>query len=401
MVNIAKWTIMIYANGNNDLEPEMWQAKLATETLWAGRSVNVVLLLGREEPALVRMMRPRQDAHGTDDQWKGVRSYVLTENGWVLLADWGKENMADPCCLYKFVNTMLASFPAERNMLIFGGHGYQFVGSMPDYSQEDPCIMGYPAMVRALERACFEHHSQIDLLIGDVCYFNFVEVIFEFASHADHAVKHVLTYICDGPIRGMPYDRIIRQTQTDSYCLGVRDLIKNMIKEMELDLVAFVLEYNQLAGIKQAFHQLAECYIRHKAEYPAQIHEILFVSDYGCPWFRQAQAALAGLEELIIDYKRSSTNDYGLLNIANVPTENRKAGILYSKLQFTHSNAWTQLLHRNASLHSDVLNSENDWKPIILAPEEIFAYISLMNGKLTRQQKLSILNEVANYKNWF
>ena len=279
MTKIAKWTIMIYANGNNDLEPEMWQARLSAEKVCAGDDVKVVMQIGREENNLVTMLRPRQVAHLASEHWTGVRRYLLADGEAILLGDLGQKNMAAPRCLYEFVKETILLFPAEHYIVILGGHGYQFVGSMPDYSQDVPYIMGIPGMARALDIACCEQASQIDLLIADVCYFNFIEVIYEFASHANHAVQNVLTYICDGPIGGMPYNQIIRYTQSGSYCASTNELIIEFIKNIDLDLVAFVLDHDRLTKIKNAFHDLAGSYIRNKAEGQISLNEILFIAD--------------------------------------------------------------------------------------------------------------------------
>lgn len=400
MTKLAQWTIMIYANGNNDLEPEMWQAKLAAEKACFGDSVTVVLQIGREDAALVNILRPGQVTQLASEYWTGVRRYLLAGGKAVLLEDLGKKNMADPRCLYEFVKATTSSFPADRYMLILGGHGYQFVGSMPDYSLEAPYIMGIPGMARALDQACGEQESKIDILIADICYFNFIEVIYEFATHANHAVRNVLTYICDGPIGGMPYEKIIECTQC-GYGASSSELMAAFILKINLDLVAITLEHNQLGAIKSAFHKLANNYICNKGSDKISINEVLFVTDHNCPWWPEAQAALLGLESLVIDYKRISCNDYGLLNIANIPSASSKTSSLYSKLKFAQDNAWTYLLSEQtiSSTAADCL--EDELKPVLLAPEEVYAYIALMNPNLSKEQRLAILRKAIDYKAWY
>ena len=111
--------------------------------------------------------------------------------------------------------------------------------------------------------------------------------------------------------------------------------------------------------------------------------------------------ALKGLEEIIIDYKRIVGNDYGLLNIANVPTGSLKSDSFYGKLKFAQGNAWTDLLIGRAISPKSADWPEDDLLPIPLAPAEIYAYISLMNPKLIKEQKLLILEEVIAHKHWF
>ena len=396
----AKWTVMIYASGNNDLEPEVWQAMLAAEKVCLGEDVKVVMQIVRAEGTLVAIFRPQHVSKCVCDSWTGVRRYLLTAGKPNILADLGMKNMADPLCLYEFVKESMACFPAERYMVIVGGHGYQFVGSMPDYSQDTPYIMGYPGMARALDMACTECASRIDLLIADVCYFNFVEMIYEFGGHTSHAVRYVLTYICDGPIAGMAYDELLRCLQCNAD-LHIRELVARIMAEMKLDLVAVELDHEKLNHVKESFHQLAVLYLQHKDSTPAKLCDVLFVNEPHCPWFEASRTALQGLEDLIIGYQRVTDNDYGLLNIANVPTGIVKADSLYTRLRFAQDNDWTYALTGRRSFPPSEDWPNEDLVPIPLAPHEVYAYISLMNEGLSNEQKRAILDRVADYKHWF
>lgn len=393
-----EWTVLIYANGNNDLEPETWQAKLAAETGFSGGNVNVVFEIGREDKALVNIFRPSLALSRQSCDWTGVRRYLLTGGQSVLLQDFGEKNMADPYSLYQFAKEGMESYPAERYMIVLGGHGYQFVGSMPDYSQELPYIMGFPEMADALDKACTETGRKIDLLVADICYFNFIEVIYEFAKHPGHGVQNVLTYICDGPICGMPYAQIIEHLENQPL-RGTCDLIKGFIETLNLDLAAFALDYTKLESVKHTFHRLAETYSKTEPQGELRLNEILFTSHPQLPWNALAVQALRELEELVIDYKRVSNNDYGLINIANIPTDNDTLNSLYTKLSFTKNNAWTSLLVKPPFIQT-VRQQVDTMAPLQLAPEEVYAYISIMNPKLTEEDTICILEKLIAYKNW-
>ena len=397
-VGIKKWTILIYANGNNDLEPETWQAKLATEKHYASERVNILLQIGRVDSELVKIMRPNDVSSEGCEQWTGVRRYMMTNGEWLLIKDLGKRNMASPYCLYEFIKDGMVSYPAEHYMVVLGGHGYQFVGSMPDYSQELPYIMGFPGMADALDKACAEAGQKIDLLAADICYFNFVEVIYEFAKHARHGVQNVLTYICDGPICGMPYGQIIEHLENQPLS-GTRELIKDIIETLKLDLVAFALDYTMLESVKDTFHRLAETYNKTQPKSELSLNEILFTNDPQLPWHKLARQALRGLEDLVINYMRISDNDYGLINIANTPTTSDKFSSLYTKLSFTKNNAWTSLLIKPHISQPDQLQIDT-MTPLVLAPEEVYAYISIMNPELTKEGKIRILKKIVAYANW-
>ena len=136
--NKANWTILIYANGNNELEPEMWQAKLLAEKIGSNAKVHVLLQLGREERKLVNLFRPDTFFPAPAESWTGVRRYLVNQGTSVLQEDLGKVNMAHPEILYEFIKWAMSKYPADQFMLILGGHGWQHVGAMTDYSQNKP-----------------------------------------------------------------------------------------------------------------------------------------------------------------------------------------------------------------------------------------------------------------------
>jgi Clostripain family. len=395
---LKKWTVLIYANGNNDLEPEIWQTMLTTEMGCFNNNVNILFEIGREDRALMNIFRPRLVLPKQEGEWMGVRRYLLKDRKSVLLHDFGKKNMADPYSLYQFVKDGMERFPAEHYMVVLGGHGYQFVGSMPDYSQEAPYIMGFPEMADALDKACAEAGQKIALLVADICYFNFIEVIYEFAKHTGHGVQNVLTYICDGPICGMPYAQIINNLQ-NPFLHCIHEVIQGLIKNLNLDLVAFTLDHAKLESVKQVFHRLAETYTNTQPKSKLNVSEILFSTDSQLPWHRIAGEAIRGLEGLVIDYKRISHNDYGLLNIANTPVNHDKLNSFYTKLSFTKNNAWTSLLVK-PSFIQPVRQQVDTMAPLQLAPEEVYAYVSIMNPQLTSEEKIDILKNLVVYKGW-
>jgi hypothetical protein len=174
------WTILIYTDGNNELEPEMWKNKLNVEKIGSDDRVHVVMQIGREARGLVKKIRPFDYLPPCKENWTGVRRYSFVNGKSVLLEDLGKINMADPMCLYDFIKWGIESFPSQHYMLILGGgHGFQYVGTLMDYSQNIPYLMGIPEMCTIFDMIYEESKVNIDLLIIDTCHFNSVEVLYE------------------------------------------------------------------------------------------------------------------------------------------------------------------------------------------------------------------------------
>ncbi len=393
----ANWTILVYANGNNELEPEMWQAKLLAEKIGSNEKVHVLLQLGREERKLVNIFRPDTYFPIPSESWTGVRRYLVNQGSSVLQKDIGKVTMAHPEILYDFLKWAMSQYPAEQFMLILGGHGWQFVGAMTDYSQNKPYLMSIPGMSQAINMACNELGCKIDILVLDICYFNCIEVLYEVGKDKDSTVNNVLTYIINGPINGLPVDQLIEVLQHYPNH-SPRKIIYEIIDRIPLvDLVAFEINHSKLESIKQGFNQLASTYLTN-SDREVSLNELLAGSNPSVPWYPIAKDVINQLQTIVIHHKRSTDSRLGLIYIANQPTSNIDRIALYSKLAFARNNNWTYLLSNKIGLPK--LTSYTELQPTVLSKDALYAYISIMNPQKTIDEKIEILNTLVDYKGW-
>ncbi|QHI72694.1 hypothetical protein [Aminipila terrae] len=114
------WTILIYADGNNELEPEIRQSLLALEKAESNPNVHVVIQISRAEHKLVQLIRHDMDIKN-NNSWSGVRRYFVSKGKLHLTGNLKKVNMADPKQLCHFIKWGMASYPAKRYMLLLGG----------------------------------------------------------------------------------------------------------------------------------------------------------------------------------------------------------------------------------------------------------------------------------------
>ena len=391
-----KWTILIYANGNNDLEPEMWRTFLEAQSIGSNDDTNVIIQIGRAEKSLVGIIRPFIPLPGTNENWVGVRRYFLMKDQSILLADLGNQNMADPLSLYDFIKWGRQHYPAHQTMLVLGGHGCQFAGSMTDYSQEIPYLMGLPEMSQAIHLACQEGGHFIDLLVMDTCYFNFIEAIYELGQYQSPSIRYVLTYILNGPIYGLPYHRVIQRVQ--KYPEGdVKHLIFDLVNALNLDLVAFEICHHKLEEIKKGFSELAACYLKHR-QVQKSLGDLLTANSEN-PW-NHLSLVVAHLARSLIVHAKSSVQPAAFLNVANTTTTDRYCIDLYSKLAFARNNYWTYLLSNETLAPDQVSQDSLALKPLVLSPQAIDAYISIMNPLASMEEKISIFQNLVNYKKW-
>ena len=113
----AKWTYMVYCDGDNDLETYVMRDMVDEFSRQGSNAdVNVVVLADRA---------PGYDTSAGD--WTGTKLFSVTrgmtaapENA---IADWGERDMGDPQTLINFVAWCKASKPARRYALILWDHG--------------------------------------------------------------------------------------------------------------------------------------------------------------------------------------------------------------------------------------------------------------------------------------
>lgn len=115
---LAEWTILVYMNGDNNLELSALRDLNEMEAAGSSERVNVVVQLDR---ALGETT--------ADGDWTGGRRYLMRGDAdestiaSELLAEMGELNMGDPQTLADFVAWGIETYPANRTALVLWDHG--------------------------------------------------------------------------------------------------------------------------------------------------------------------------------------------------------------------------------------------------------------------------------------
>lgn len=398
--NIKQWSILIYGNGNNELEPEIINSKKIVETIGSNENVNVLMQIARESKNLVRILRPFDDIPSSDDDWTGTRRYFIQKNNSKLISKLGSINMADAKNLYNFIIWAAQNYPAHHYMLILGGHAYQFVGCMTDYSCRLPYIMGFPEMNKAIDLACEYMNINIDYLFLDTCYSNFIEVVYEFGKNENTSVNYLITYLLNGPLTGFPLDKIINIIIENYKIENKKDLLNLLVYNIVYDVVAFKIDYYILHSIKNLFNDLAIVYNELNDKDKIALPLLFNNNDNTKPYYKLIETIKIKMNSLICDYKKSPHNHFSLINIANKPAKDIEVIKLYSKLAFAKNNNWVNLLY---DIDIKVLKQNStilDLHPVTLTLKAVYAYIIVMNKSQDTNIKNKILNNLIKYKGW-
>lgn len=230
---MKKWTILIYANGNNELEPEVYQRfiELTNESL--DHSYNIIVQIGRANPKIVKLLRPDLLVD-TDNSWHGVRRYKIENSQALLLEDIGNINMANPSSLVDFVTWGMDNYSASRTMVIISGHGAGFIGVMTDYTKNNPYIMDIFGLTSSLYNIKDKTKRTIDCLVLDACYMNMIELWNELVLIPNNPVKYLLAPSKNIELKGLSYSNLIKNIKSKISLQGsLKNTVKNINKEFK------------------------------------------------------------------------------------------------------------------------------------------------------------------------
>ena len=185
-----KWTIMVYVDGDNNLEgagiDDINEMELAGST----NEVAIIVLFDR---------CPGYDTSNGD--WTGARIYKILKDTDMslirseLLLDLGEVNMGDPETVLFFVNYTVKHFPAEHYTLIFWDHGNAWRSKQEGMSIKGVCwdwTNNNDYLTQQELRYIFEKLQStgihIDIVGFDACLMQMIEVAYDFIGYADIVV---------------------------------------------------------------------------------------------------------------------------------------------------------------------------------------------------------------------
>ncbi|HEX2925568.1 MAG TPA: clostripain-related cysteine peptidase [Ruminiclostridium sp.] len=219
------WTVLIYANGHNDLETVINNQFHALINSVLPGNINIAVELAR-----CSHQKPPEEKNCPQDGLYGVNRYCVKECETFLLEELEDMSMADPSALFDFLVWGCSRFPASHIMLIMSGHGYGFMGFMADSSDCGTYLMSIPGFAEALRKFRLVTNQGIDILIFDTCYMNQIEVLFEIAEVSENTAGYVILSQENPPLEGLPWPVIINGLEKDSVCLAVGAAAKGIVK---------------------------------------------------------------------------------------------------------------------------------------------------------------------------
>jgi hypothetical protein len=196
----AKWTVMVYIAGDNNLEDYVVKdLELEFGAVGSNADVQIVALADRA---------PGYDTSRGD--WQGTKIFHVTQgmiaDSASAVEDWGERNTGDAQTLIDFVTWSKTNYPADHYVLYFWGHGWNWHPGyvMSDDTDED--TLDYEEMKAAIPSLGF-----IDVVGYDGCNMASIEILELWHGHAT-ALTGSQEYV---GWDGLEYDVILGQLTAD------------------------------------------------------------------------------------------------------------------------------------------------------------------------------------------
>ena len=192
----AKWTVMVYISGDNNLEDYV-VSDIETELAPTGSSANVqVVALADRGPGY-------DTSYG---DWQTTKLFHVTQGMTAApenaVADWGERNFGDKQTLIDFVKWTKANYPADHYALYFWGHGWNWHPGVVMQDDTDNDTLDMEEVKAALPSLGF-----IDMVAFDGCNMASMEVQFLWHGHAT-ALSHSQEWVGG---EGVQYDLVLAQ----------------------------------------------------------------------------------------------------------------------------------------------------------------------------------------------
>ena len=192
----AKWTVMVYLSGDNNLEDYVVNdLELELGALGSNADVEIVALADRG---------PGYDTRRGD--WQTTKLFHVTQgmqaDAASAVADWGERNMGDEQTLVDFVSWSKANYPADRYALVFWGHGWSWHPGWVMEDDTDADTLDYDEVSAALPSLGFN-----DVVAFDGCNMASIEIAKQWAGHAS-VLSGSQEYV---GWDGIEYDTVIAQ----------------------------------------------------------------------------------------------------------------------------------------------------------------------------------------------
>jgi len=220
-VDPAEWTVLLYMDGDNNLEFDMLYDFMRMTGVGSNHFVSVVVQMDRS---------PSYDTtYGDWDQCLRfyVESPMLAYESDALM-DIGEVNMGDGATLEDFLVWGAQTYVADRYMVVLKDHGGSWIGCCQDGTSGGD-ILSLPEISYAFRAMVNETGSPVDLLLFDDCLMGSLEVVAEMNGTVDYMVASETS----GWTSNIDYDELLLNLKSDT-SMSTEELAVSIAENMNL-----------------------------------------------------------------------------------------------------------------------------------------------------------------------
>ncbi|RKZ00815.1 MAG: hypothetical protein DRQ10_03370 [Candidatus Hydrothermota bacterium] len=181
----ARWTIIGYLDGNNNLDISQNNTSYVIadaqdmEAVGSTNNVQIIIALGSLKTGGV--VKYYHIEHFENELPDSLSSPVLR--------NLGSKDMSDPATLTEFIQYAVQHYPADHYLLLIDDHGGGWRGCCVDEQNGAGDLMSMPELRQAIEEA----NVHFDIILFHACLMGQVEVAYELKDVADYVVASEFT----------------------------------------------------------------------------------------------------------------------------------------------------------------------------------------------------------------
>ncbi len=328
-LNEKEWTIMIFMNGDNDLEA------------YGTYDINEMEMVGSNENVNFVVQFDRSKEHSVcDGNWNGARRYYIEKDdetnmfgkiNSTLLEDMGEIDMGDWNESVNFFKFGIENYPAKKYGFIFWNHGSGWLKNtqLPavrgiSYDEGSGNHINSPDLKKAVDTMAGLIGKKIDLVAFDACLMAMVEI----GAQMEDSVKYMATSEDSVPGGGFEY-KILFNNILKNYDKGAekmaltfgesfKEYYKGKTTWMYLTSVTYsVASLENMNIILENIDRLAKNIIEHNDfDYFEKIEKEVQRYD------GKLYVDLVHLAELVLDYSKNTSVKIAAQSLISVLNEN-------------------------------------------------------------------------------
>lgn len=267
----AQWTILVYMDADNNLEPAAIVNFNQMEMVGSTKNVHVIVQMDRMSG---------DDPH--NDSWTDTRRYLITNDSDTMKMHslrldnpaMGEQDMGNVRTLHDFVQWGMQNFPADHYMVVIWDHGTGWMvrssSAMPQYKYVSmDSTSGTFINVTLLPTALATLHP--DVIAFDACYMQELEVAYQLSGSADYMVGSSAAV----PSAGYNYARLLSNIANGS---TPEQVCRMMVQQYALEypnpmsnIVESAVDLRQVGSLANAASEFGHTLQQHSAGLGAQL----------------------------------------------------------------------------------------------------------------------------------